>query len=179
MRHQVTASDHLYLPDALSFDFEFFVYSSIHLFPVHTYSCSVLWSGSVTWCRQFCCTCLFFVFFFLEFLHVAVKSHEASLSQLVRHILRMKNRFSFIERRWAWVRLIRMEPGNHGNIHLSPKTKWRSLAVFRFSVFLCTLYFRLAFYVSYYYCAFRRAEGKCTHFLCVSTRTLIFIFWNK
>lgn len=24
MRHQVTASDHLYLPDALSFDFEFF-----------------------------------------------------------------------------------------------------------------------------------------------------------
>lgn len=38
MRHQVTASDHLCLPDALSFDFEFFVYSSIHLFLVHTYS---------------------------------------------------------------------------------------------------------------------------------------------
>lgn len=41
---------------------------------------------------------------------------------------------------------------------LIPKTKRRSPAVFGFSVFLCSLYLRLAFYVSYYYCAFRRAE---------------------
>lgn len=42
MRDQVTASDHLCLPDALSFDFEFFVYFLLSIPPFIYSPCTLI-----------------------------------------------------------------------------------------------------------------------------------------